>query len=580
MYLNLKLLSFIKGNQKVVLSVTVIEFLQNLVTLVHYLCWAFCIISILHGQMSIAVWGLIISVLISLLEIFLYRVSTRICAQKGSVLKSAIRIRLFQHLFSVGPQYVEQRRSGELVTTLWEKVEWLSFYYIEYLPRALAAIVLSIFIIGWTFLLSPMIGASLLICSLFLFITPSVFYPLMKKSGEKEWQANDAFFADCLDGVQGINTLKAFNVNDAHRKKVKRQAEVMRKSIMKNLVYTTANSRAIELFTTAGQYVPFLVALFVLAKEELSSEESIVLFFVLIAWKNAAEKIMGAWLKGNKGIAGLENMQKLFKFKGSDGCVTLDTTTQNNTPLTGDVIFDHVTFTYDQSDKHAVEDISFCMKQGQTTAFIGPSGSGKSTIARLLFGFYKPQKGNISIGSTVLQVNSLGQFRSSIAAIWQDSHIFNCSCMDNIRMSKPTASDEEVYEAARKANLHDFIVSLPQGYQTNIGDGGRSLSGGEKQRVAIARAFLRDAPILILDEATSSLDRKNEMEIYQSLQALRHGKTVMMIAHRLDTIRNADQICVMNKGQIVEKGTHHELMETSSLYRSLVAAKEKGRDVE
>ena len=580
MYLNLKLLSFIKGSQHVVLSVTVIELLQNLVTLVHYLCWAFCSISLLHGQVSIAIWTLIISVVISLLEIFAYRVSTRICAQKGSMLKSVIRIQLFQHLFSVGPQYVEQRRSGELVTTLWEKVEWLSFYYIEYLPRALAAIVLSLLVIGWTFSLSPMISASLLICSLFLFITPSVFYPIMKQSGEKEWQANDAFFADCLDGVQGINTLKAFNVNDAHREKVKRQAEVMRKSIMENLIYTTANSRAIELFTTAGQYVPFLVALFVFAEGELSPEASIILFFVLIAWKNAAEKIMGAWLKGNKGIAGLENMQELFAFEGSGGYAALDTATQSLTSLAGDVVFDHVTFTYDQSEKQAVEDVSFCMKKGRTTAFIGPSGSGKSTIAQLLFGFYKPQEGNISIGTTILQEHSIDQFRSSIAAIWQDSHIFNCSCMENIRMSKPTASDEEVYEAARKANLHDFIMSLPQGYQTNIGDGGRSLSGGEKQRVAIARAFLRDAPILILDEATSSLDRKNEMEIYQSLQALRQGKTVMMIAHRLDTIRSADQICVMNKGHIVEKGTHHELMKTSSLYRSFVAAQEKGRDVE
>ena len=233
---------------------------------------------------------------------------------------------------------------------------------------------------------------------------------------------------------------------------------------------------------------------------------------------------------------------------------------------------DGVSFQYTGSTHSAVENVSLHIRAGTTTALVGASGAGKSTLAQLLFGIYKPTTGQISIGKTTLSERTVNSFRNSIAAIWQDSHIFNCSCMENIRLARPDATDEEVYAAARKANLHDFILSLPNGYLTIVGNGGTSISGGEKQRIAIARAFLKDAPILIMDEATSSLDRKNEVDIYKSLQELKRGRTVIIIAHRLETVHDADQICVMEDGKIVGTGTHQELLLCSNAYRELVTA--------
>ena len=204
------------------------------------------------------------------------------------------------------------------------------------------------------------------------------------------------------------------------------------------------------------------------------------------------------------------------------------------------------------------------------TALVGPSGSGKSTLAHLLAGFYVVENGYISIGDTILDKDTVGFFQDQISAVWQDSHLFYGTVFENILLGKPDATDDEVYAASMKANLHDFVVSLPEGYGTMIGERGMRFSGGERQRVAIARAYLRDAPILIFDEATSALDRQNEIDIQRSFKKLREDRTSLVIAHRLSTIKDADETCVIEKGRIVALGKHRDLMRESGLYRQLM----------
>lgn len=309
----------------------------------------------------------------------------------------------------------------------------------------------------------------------------------------------------------------------------------------------------------------------------------ISLYFVVQAWASGSSRILGAWLRGNKGVAAYENALEILNAECSysltklyDSSMESDRDNSGFIFSEGDIEFEHVSFTYSAADKPAVNDVSFTVKQGTQTALVGASGSGKSTIAQLLFGFYKPQSGTIKIGGSILGPDNVRLFQNVITVIWQDCHIFHMSCFDNIKIARPDASEEEVYAAARNANIHDMISQLPEGYNTVIGDGGRNFSGGEKQRIAIARAFLRNTPILIFDEATSSLNRNNEMEIQGCIRDLCKGKTVITIAHRLDTIQNADQICVIENGRLVEHGTHQELMRAGTRYSELMAAGQKG----
>ena len=215
--------------------------------------------------------------------------------------------------------------------------------------------------------------------------------------------------------------------------------------------------------------------------------------------------------------------------------------------------------------------------QGKTVAIVGLSGAGKSTIARLLYRFYNPQQGNISIDGSPLETLTLESVRRAIAVIPQDTVLFNDTLFYNILYGRPTATLEEVYEAAKLARIHDFILSLPQGYQTLVGERGLKLSGGEKQRVSIARSILKNPLIYIFDEATSALDTQTEKELQESLKTVSHQKTTLIIAHRLSTIVHAYQILVLHNGRIMEKGTHHELLKAHGLYTSLWEKQQKDK---
>ncbi len=237
------------------------------------------------------------------------------------------------------------------------------------------------------------------------------------------------------------------------------------------------------------------------------------------------------------------------------------------------VNFEEVSFGYDS--RRVLDNISFTVPQGTTTAIVGPSGSGKTTICNLLARFYDVNKGRISIGPTDIRELKCDSLLSNISMVFQNVYLFNDSVINNIRFGKPDATAEEVIDAAKKACCHSFITNLPQGYETVVGEGGSSLSGGEKQRISLARAILKDAPIIILDEATASVDPENEYEMQKAISILAKGKTMLVIAHRLATIENADQIVVLDEGKIVQKGTHKELMKKEGLYSRFVAIRQK-----
>ena len=240
--------------------------------------------------------------------------------------------------------------------------------------------------------------------------------------------------------------------------------------------------------------------------------------------------------------------------------------------FTGNIRFDGVTFAYNEEDGDVLRSVDFTIPNKTTTALVGPSGSGKSTAAHLLAGFYPLERGHIRVGELTLNGDTVSEIQDQISAVWQDCRLFYGTVRENILVGKPGASQEEVEEAAKEASIHDFILSLPEGYATLLGERGLRFSGGERQRIALARAFLRNSSVLILDEATSSLDRRNEREIQRSLQKLSKGKTCLVIAHRLATIQSADNIILLDRGRIADMGTHEQLIASSAAYRALMGS--------
>ena len=247
--------------------------------------------------------------------------------------------------------------------------------------------------------------------------------------------------------------------------------------------------------------------------------------------------------------------------------------------IEGDLRFEHVSFHYDTgSGREVLDDVSFHLEKGKTLALVGPSGGGKTTICHLIPRFYFLQKGHIYIDNIDIGDYTLNSLRDKIGIVQQDVFLFGGSIKSNILYGRPTATDEEVLEAARKANILEFIDSLPNGWDTEIGERGVRLSGGQKQRLSIARLFLKNPPILILDEATSALDNTTEMLIQRALQELAKGRTCLVVAHRLSTIKNADEIAVISKGKIMEKGNHDELMKKNGIYADLYKLQFKNSD--
>lgn len=243
------------------------------------------------------------------------------------------------------------------------------------------------------------------------------------------------------------------------------------------------------------------------------------------------------------------------------------------TPQSRDITFDHVDFSY--GERKIIQDVSFTVPEGTTTAIVGPSGSGKTTLTSLMARFWDVDSGSVKLGGIDVKDYALDSLMSNFSMVFQTVYLFNDSIENNIKFGKPDATHEEVVAAAKAARCHDFIAALPKGYDTVIGEGGATLSGGERQRLSIARAMLKDAPIVILDEATANVDPENEADLQEAIEALTGGKTIIMIAHRLKTVRRANQILVLEHGRITQRGTHDQLVQEPGIYADFIRTRQK-----
>lgn len=398
---------------------------------------------------------------------------------------------------------------------------------------------------------------------------------LKKPDGAKHQQNMDDAKAKMegtiIEYIHGMSVIKIFGGTKNAFKRYEADLNSFTKAVH-DTAYYNANGMGLYYAFFGAQVLFLLPAAILLLNHAASYAELLpkILFFLVVCagLKEPLENMMNVSIDSTRINVGLKRIDALLE--------------EPEIALVGkgksldkfDIVFDGVSFAYPGSGTNACNAVSFCLPQGSCNALVGPSGGGKSTVAQLLLHFYEVGAGEIRIGGVNINEVTHSELVKHIAYVFQESFVFHDTIENNIRMGNETASFEEVKAAAEAANIHDTIEALPEGYQTVVADN-TGLSGGEKQRIAIARAMLKNAPIIVLDEATAYADAENEAKIQEAFSRLSKGKTVIMIAHRLKTIQNADNILVMNGGRLEAVGRHDELMENCALYREMVMANER-----
>jgi ATP-binding cassette subfamily C protein CydD len=499
--------------------------------------------------------------------------------QLAGRLKLFLRERIARHLFALGPAYISGERSGELISAAIEGVEALDPYASQYLPQvALAVIVPGIILVTVLFVDVPS-AIILLIMAPLLPLLLALVGTMAGAETKRRWHTLRLLNAHFLDVLQGLTTLKLFGRGATEEKRVRDVSERFRRATMGTLRIAFFSSFVLEESATISTAVIAVEIGLRLLVGNMSFQPALFVLLIAPEFFQPLRQLGAKYHAGMEGKVAVQRINEILSVplpaERSDH-VRSESIAEPGGSHFDTLRFERVSYAYD-GQRPALRDVSFHIERGQKVALVGPSGAGKSTVAHMLLRFIQPDGGFISVDDTPLDAIPAQHWRSQLAWVPQRPYLLHATAADNIRLGCPQASMEAVVEAAKLARAHEFISALPQGYETLIGERGARLSGGEAQRISLARAFLKDAPCLILDEATSYLDPENEAQMVETMARLVRERTVLVLAHRLSTVADADQIVVLDKGRVVEVGTHQALAQQSGLYRSLIHANEGGK---
>lgn len=486
-------------------------------------------------------------------------------------IKIRLRDQLYQHVLRLGPGYFDQKRTGDVVLSLVEGVEQLETFFGQYFPQlAIAALTpLLIFVcMAWFDLQTALVFVGF---ALFTLIAPFCFTRWTANSSLKRRDSYSALGADFLDGVQGLATLKAFGQSSAHGRILAERSRALYRTTMGVLAANITTTGLITLGISAGAGVALAWGAVRVGRGELPLPTLLVVLMLGVEVFRPLRELSRLYHRGLIAISAAKGIFAVWDTPPAvDEPPAPAVSPTEAIRLTPDVRFERVTFGY-PSRPEVLKQISLTLEPGQRLGLVGPSGAGKSTLIWLLLRFFDPQQGRISVGGHEIRTLPLDVLRRHIAVVMQDTYLVHGTVAENLRFGKPEATQAELEGAARAANAHAFIQELPLGYATLVGERGARLSGGQRQRIAIARALLKDAPILLLDEALSSVDTESEALIQEALDRLMVGRTTLIIAHRLSSVIGADRILVMERGSIVESGTHQALVGADGRYARLMA---------
>ncbi len=477
-----------------------------------------------------------------------------------------IRDQLFTHLQKLSLKYYANNRAGEIISRVINDVEQTKNFVITGLMNVWLDVVT--IIIAIIIMLTMDIKLTLISIVLFPLYGLSVryFYGKLRHLTRVRSQALAEVQGHLHERVQGMPVVRSFATEDFEQNQF---ANVNSNFLTKALDHTSWNAKTFAVVNTLTDISPLIVISYA-GYQVIMGQLSIGTMVAFIAYIEQLYGPLRRLINSSTTLTqAFASMDRVFEFMDEPYEVVDKPNPRKATQTNGEVEFKHVSFKYQEEENMIIHNLSLKVKRGETVALVGMSGGGKSTLVSLLPRFYDVTSGSILLDGIDIRDYQAQSLRQQIGMVLQDTFLFSNTVKENILIGKPDATDEEVIEAAKAANAHEFIMKLPNGYDTKVGERGVKLSGGQKQRVSIARVFLKNPPILVLDEATSALDLESEHLIQEALEKLAKDRTTFIVAHRLSTITHADKIVLLENGELVEEGTHQELMEKQEHYYKL-----------
>lgn len=487
--------------------------------------------------------------------------------------KSDLRRQLYRKLLELGPIALGRDRSGRLTATFADGVETIERFVAGFVPQLVVSLVAGSLIAILITAIDPVVGVVVLTGAVLMLLAPIVSRGVLRPSGRAWWQMYRTIYAASLDAVQGMTTLKAFGASRRWGAELHDRADAFARAAVRLSVSSSVFMGVVGFAESAGMALSVAIATLRYANGALDTPG---LLAILMLSRECFRPLRDLQTAFHQGYAALSTVEGIFEIIDGRPDVIPTGLTVPGRERAPQVTFEKVSFGYRAGDPEVIRDLSLDIAPGETVAVVGRSGAGKTTLVSLLLRFADPWSGSIRVDGLDLRELDLASLRDLVAVVSQDTYLFYGSIRDNIRLARPDASDPDIVAAASAAGADAFIRPLSDGYDTIVGERGANLSGGERQRIAIARALLKQAPILVLDEATSAVDSVNEASIEAALATLRADRTTLVIAHRLSTIRGADRIVVLDLGSIVEQGAHDDLLKRGGRYAELVSTQTVG----